>query len=118
MMQFLTLYTPITPPTGAPPSPDLMAEMGKLVGEMTKAGTLVTTAPLQHSANTFRVRLADGACTVAEDPFGEARASGFALLQANSKADVVAAIERFLRIAGDGECKVLPVMAMPPPQAA
>src|SRR5262250_2779237 len=45
--QFLVYDTNQNPEANAPPSPELMAEMGRFIGEAIKAGMVVTTGALQ-----------------------------------------------------------------------
>jgi|GEM_PF-6552083 len=49
-MMFLSLCIPAVPPSG-PPDPEHMAQMGRLVEEMSKTGVLVTTGAIK-SRNT------------------------------------------------------------------
>jgi hypothetical protein len=68
-MQFL-VYDPNYNPEGAPPpTPELMAEMGKFIGEATQAGALVTTGALQPKGT--RLKLSGGKFTVTDGPFIE-----------------------------------------------
>ncbi|MGD3105681.1 YciI family protein [Streptomyces sp. YGL11-2] len=87
----------------AGPSPELMAEMGRLMDEMTKAGVLLDTAGLRPSAEGSRVRLSGGKLSVTDGPFAEAKEviGGYALLQAASKEEAVEWAKRFLRVHGD-----------------
>ena len=45
-MQFFMYSTDPIPPDAPPPTPELMAEMGKFVQESIKAGVMVTTGGL------------------------------------------------------------------------
>ena len=105
-MRFLSIYK--TAETGAPPTPEHMAEMGKLIEEMTKAGVLLATEGCLPSALGARVRRSGEKLTVTDGPFAEAKEviGGFALLQAKSKEEAIELTKRFLKVAGDGECEV------------
>ncbi len=46
-MQFMIYDTSQNPDANTPPSPELMAEMGKFIAEATQAGVVVTTGALQ-----------------------------------------------------------------------
>jgi hypothetical protein len=46
-MQFMIYDTSQTPESVAPPSPELMDEMGKFIEEAKKAGVVVATGALQ-----------------------------------------------------------------------
>src|SRR5262245_19064006 len=81
-MQFL-VYDPNYNPAAAaePPSPELMAEMGKFIDEATKAGAVVTTGALQPTGT--RLRLMGGTYTLTDGPFIEVKelTAGFAVIQ-------------------------------------
>lgn len=102
-MQFLMMTTndPETP--SAPPTPELYAEMGKFIQEMSQAGVLVATGGLDP--REIRVKHKDGKFTVTDGPFTEAKEAivGFALIQANSKEEVIEYSQRFWKIVGDGQ---------------
>jgi hypothetical protein len=105
-MRFLTIYK--TAETGVPPTTEEMAEMGKLIEEMTKEGVLLATEGCLPSATGARVRLSNGKLTVTDGPFTESKEliGGFALIQAKSKEEAIELAKRFLKVAGDGECEV------------
>ena len=105
-MRFLSIYR--TKETNGPPTPQLIAEMGKLIDEMTKAGTLLATEGCLPSSKGARVRRTGEKLTVTDGPFTEAKEviGGFALLQAKSKAEAIELTKRFLKVAGDGECEL------------
>jgi hypothetical protein len=92
-----------------------MAEMGKLIEEMTKAGTLLATEGCLPSIMGARVRRAGKKLTVTDGPFTESKEviGGFALLQAKSKAEAIELTKRFLNVAGDGECELRQVFDAP-----
>jgi hypothetical protein len=106
-MRFLCLYKPSSR-EGTPPTQQKMAEMGKLIEEMTKAGVLLATEGCLPSALGARVRLTAGTFTVTDGPFTETKeiVGGFALIRASSKAEAIELAKRFLRIAGDGESEI------------
>lgn len=91
-----------------PPTPELMAEMGTFLAEATKEGWLIATGAMAPSAQETRVRRTDGAFTVTDGPFAEAKelVGGWALVEMPSKNDAIAAAKRFLSIAGDGETHI------------
>jgi hypothetical protein len=97
--------------TGQVPSEQLMHDMGKLIEEMTREGTLVRTAGLRPSAEGTRVRLRRGQLSTVDGPFGETKevVGGFAILEAPSKREAIELTKRFLRVHGDEwdiECEV------------
>jgi hypothetical protein len=94
-----------------PPSPELMAEMGDFIEEATKAGILVATGGFAPLAEATKVSLADGAYTVTDGPFTEAKEliGGWALMETRDKDEAVEWTKRFLGVLGYGECTVRPV---------
>ena len=96
---------------GVPPSPELIAEMGNLLEDATKAGVLLATDGLHPSAKGARVRLSDGKLTVTDGPFAETKEliASYALLQVNSKEEAVEWTSRFLKVLGRGECDLYQV---------
>ena len=97
--------------TGRLPSERLMADMGKLIEQMTREGSLVDTAGLRPTVEGVRVRLRDGRLSTTDGPFTEAKEviGGYAVLQADSMAQAVELTKRFLALHGDEwdlECEV------------
>jgi hypothetical protein len=110
-MRFMCIYRPTDTrklEDGLPPSPDEVAEMGQLIGDMIKAGVLLATDGLLPSSKGARVRLSDGRFTVTDGPFAETKEliAGFAIIRVSSKAEAIEWGKRFLRIAGDGESEI------------
>ena len=105
-MRFLAIYK--TKETNTPPTPEMMANMGALIDEMTRAGTLIATEGCLPSAFGARVRRHGASVTVTDGPFTEAKevVGGFALLRAGSLREAIALTRRFLDVAGDGECEI------------
>lgn len=107
-MQFL-VYDPNYNPEveSPPPSPELMAEMGKFIAEATQAGKVVTTGALLPKGT--RLKLSGGKFTVTDGPFIELKElmAGFAVLQADSLEEVIEWCKRFRSIVGDGESEIV-----------
>ena len=105
-MRFLSIYK--TAETGAPPTQEEMARMGKLVEDGMKAGFLLTVEGCMPSATGARVRLSNGKLSVTDGPFTESNEviGGLAILQANSKGEALELVQQFLKVAGDGECEL------------
>jgi hypothetical protein len=82
--------------------------MGKLVDEGFKSGRLLATEGCLPSAKGARVRLSEGKFTVTDGPFTESKelVAGFALIQADSKAEAIEYAKQFLQLAGDGESEI------------
>ena len=110
-MRFLSMIR-IDETTGQVPSEQLMADMGKLIEELTRTGQLVSTAGLRPTSEGVRVRLHRGGRLSAVDgPFTETKEviGGYAVLEAPSKAEAVELTRRFLQVHGadwDVECEV------------
>jgi hypothetical protein len=109
-MRFLSMIR-INERSGQKPSAKLMADMGKLIDEMTRSGALVNTAGLRPTAEGVRVRLSGGKMRVTDGPFTEAKEviGGYAILEAKSKDEAIELTKRFLKIHGDEwelECEV------------
>ena len=107
-MQFI-IYATEQPETGAPPSTEMLAELGKLTEDSKKAGVLVTTGGV--SAKGTRVRLAGDKFSVTDGPFIEAKElmGGFAVIEVKSLDEAVAWAKRFRSIVGDGESEIVQI---------
>jgi hypothetical protein len=94
---------------GTPPTPEMYAEMGKLIEEMTKAGVLLATGGL--SPNPTRIRSSRGKITVTDGPFTEAKevVVGFALVEVKSKEEAIEFSKRFWQVVGDGQGEIYQV---------
>ena len=105
-MRFLSIYK--SRETEAPPSPEHIARMQKLVEDGMKAGYLLATEGCLPSALGARVRISNGNFTVTDGPFVESKEliGGFAILQANSKEEAIELARQFLTVAGEGECEI------------
>ena len=108
-MQFLVYDPNYDPEAAAPPTPELMAEMGKFIGEAIQAGVLVTTGALQPKGT--RLRLSNGKFTVTDGPFIELKElmGGWAVLRTDSLDEAIHWCKRFRKIIGDGELEIVQV---------
>ena len=111
-MRFLSMVR-IDEKTGQKPSERLMNEMGKLIDEMIREGSLVRTAGLRPTREGVRVRSNHGKLSVTEGPFTETKEviGGFAVIEARSLQHAIELTERFLATHGDEwnvECEVRP----------
>ncbi|HJW10649.1 MAG TPA: YciI family protein [Albitalea sp.] len=110
-MRFLSMIR-IDETTGQAPTEQLMADMGKLIEELTRTGQLVSTAGLRPTSEGVRVRLQRGGkLSVVDGPFTETKEviGGYAILEAPSRAEAVELTRRFLKVHGtdwDVECEV------------
>jgi len=105
-MKFLSVYR--TKERNTPPSPEEMQRMGKLVEDGFKSGKLLATEGCMPTALGALVRIDNGAFTVTDGPFSEAKEviGGFAIFSANSKAEAVEFARDFLKVVGTGECEL------------
>ena len=117
-MKFLSIYKSVE--RGVPPSQEEMSRMGKLVEEGMKAGWLLGTEGCLPSALGARVRLSDGKISITDGPFTESKelVGGFAILQANSKAEAIQLAKDFLSVVGTGECELRQIFEEPQAQIA
>jgi hypothetical protein len=106
-MQFMIYDTNQNPDAVTPPSPELMAEMGKFIEEATRAGVVVTTGALQPTST--RLRLSGGTFSVTDGPYIEAKEllGGFAVIRVNSLEEAIEWAKRFRQIVGDGESELV-----------
>ena len=109
-MRYLSMIR-IDERSGKEPSEQLMQDMGKLIDEMTRAGSLVSTAGLRPTSEGVRVRLRNGKLSTTDGPFTETKEviGGYAVLEAKSMQEAIELTKRFLRVHGDEwdlECEV------------
>ena len=112
-MRFLSLIR-VDESTGQQPSQRLMDDRGKLMDEMTRKGTLVSTAGLRPTKEGVRVRSRHGKLSTTEGPFTETKEviGGYAILEAKSKDEALELTKRVLKVHGDEwdvECEVRPL---------
>jgi hypothetical protein len=100
--------------TKAYPPPRMMEEMGKLIEQAQKDGTLVITGGLAPTATAVRVRLDDGQIRVVDGPYSEAKevVGGFAILNLKSREEALESAKAFLELhrkywpGWKGECEI------------
>jgi len=112
-MRFLSMIR-VDETTGQQPSQKLMDDMGKLMDEMIREGTLVSTAGLRPTAEGVRVRSRRGKVSMTEGPFTETKEviGGYAVFEAKDLAEAIRHTRRFLDVHGDEwdiECEVRPL---------
>ncbi|MGO8994986.1 MAG: YciI family protein [Polyangiaceae bacterium] len=116
-MKYLTFIRHSESYRSSPPPPALMDAMGKFVQKSRQEGSLVDTGGLLPSKEGLRLRLADGKVTVTDGPFSESKEiiGGWAILKADSKADVLRIATEFMDLhrkhwpGFEGECEVRPM---------
>jgi hypothetical protein len=99
-MKYLTFIRSSEANRNAPPPAALMEAMGKFIERSRKDGSLVDTGGLLPSKDGVRIRLANGKLSVTDGPFSEAKEviGGWAILQADSKAEVVRMATEFMEL--------------------
>ncbi len=102
-MRFLMMTTNDPSKPAPPPTPELYAEMGKLIEELSREGVLLATGGLDP--HPTRIQSSGGKINVIDGPYAEAKEAvvGFALIEARSKAEAIEYSKRFWRTVGDGE---------------
>src|SRR5262245_7917599 len=106
-MRFISIFT--HEGSNVPPTEAEIANMGKLIEDGMKAGWLIATEGVHFGEAGVRVQKKRGGKSVVTDgPFTEAKEviGGYALLRADSKAEVVKLTQRFLDVVGQGTCEV------------
>lgn len=108
-MRFLCVYKPGSPERTTPPTAEEQATMGKLIGEMAKAGVLLAAEGCLPSKFGARVRIDGGQYSVTDGPFPETKEliSGMCMLQVKSKEEAIEWTKRFLAAVGEGQSELL-----------
>jgi hypothetical protein len=85
---------------GKPPPPELESAMGELMGEWSKAGTMVSAAGLRPTSQGARVRSSGGKVNVIDGPFAESKEviGGFFILEVKDKAAALIMTRRFVEV--------------------
>ncbi|MBG0828014.1 hypothetical protein HS041_09565 [Planomonospora sp. ID67723] len=101
-MRFLMMTTDDSSSAGSPPDERTMAEMGRFIEEMSKAGVLLATGGLDPQPT--RIESSGGKVTVTDGPYTEAKevVVGFALIETRTKEEAIELSKRFWQIVGDG----------------
>jgi hypothetical protein len=97
--------------SGAVPSPQLVARVGALLGELEKANVLLGAEGLRASSRGVRLRFSGGVRTVTPGPFeGENELpAGFSILRVRSLDEAVEWASRQAAVLGDVEIDIRPV---------
>ncbi|MGA6161177.1 YciI family protein [Amycolatopsis magusensis] len=104
-------YLMMSNPTGETTNPNLEAEMGAWIEELTASGVLLATGGLAPTG--IEVRESDGEVTVTDGPFAEAKESvaGFALVEVRTEEEVVEIARRFVKMVGNSRSVIQQVFA-------
>ncbi|AUX29918.1 MULTISPECIES: YciI family protein [Sorangium] len=111
-MRFMIMHrTDAQTEAGALPSPEFIARVGQLVGDLAKTGVLRAGEGLRPSSQGVRLQFAGGKRTVTRGPFGAARAvpAGFAILRVASLDEAIGWVSRFAELIGDVDIDIRPV---------
>lgn len=111
-MRFLILHTTNAHwESGAPPGPELVARVGRLIGEVAERGVLRDAAGLRASALGARVRFSRGVRTITPGPFpvGKGVPAGFAVVRAASLEEAIELTTKLGTALGDADLEVRPV---------
>ena len=105
---------------GAFPSPEVMADMGAFMQEITQAGVLLSAEGLQPSSAGARLTLSKGTLTVTDGPFAETKEmiSSYAIVEVASKAEAIEWAARWAKLFGEMECEIRPLFDAPPPSTS
>lgn len=108
-MRFVMMHKADKNPEAAfPPSPELIAGMGQLMGEMHQAGALLGGEGLHPTYRTVRLNFRAGKRTVTHAPFTDSNGliSGFAVVRAASIDEAIELAARFADVIGDTEIDI------------
>ena len=107
-LRFLSMHKMNDAAAETPPDPELMAKMGALIEEMTKAGVLQATGGLDSTKKGARIRFEGGKGKVTDGPFAESKelVAGYAILDLPSKASAIEWGLRFGEIVKVNEVEV------------
>jgi len=96
---------------GVKPAPELIAQVGAMVGEMIKAGVMLAGDGLGPSALGVRLRFAGGRRERLPGPFakGNELLSGFAIVRVKSLEEAERWAGRYAAVVGDCELDIRPV---------
>jgi hypothetical protein len=96
---------------GAIPTPELIARVGAMLGDLSKAGVLLAGEGLRASSEGVRLRFAAGTRTVLDGPFERSNElpSAFSILRARSLDDAIEWASRQASVLGDVEIDIRPV---------
>ena len=109
---------------GAIPTPELIARVGTMLGDIARAGAFLAGEGLRPSSEGVRLRCAAGSRTVIRGPFhgDHALPAGFSIVRAGSLDEAIEWATRQAGLLGDGEVDIRPVtepwdIGMAPPPA-
>ena len=106
-MRYLSMIR-IDENTDQVPSEQLMTDMGRLIEELTQAGSLISTAGLRPTSEGMRVRLRRGKLTTIDGPFTETKdvIGGYFMVEAPDYDAAVAVARTCPHMEFDGSIEV------------
>jgi hypothetical protein len=111
-MQFLIMHrTNAHWESGAIPTPELIQQVGRMVGELVQSGRLLAGEGLRPSSLGVRLQFSGGTRTVQDGPFSESKEliAGFAILKLQSIEEAIEWSTKFAQVLGDVEIDIRPV---------
>lgn len=101
-MRFTTSYRPAKL---IPPPQVQMANMGKLIEDLRRAGILLSTEGVAPGGKSARLRRSGGKFTATDGPVAETKEliGGYAILQVQSTELLTVVSRRFLEMAGESD---------------
>ena len=110
-MQFMMMHkTSAYYENGGKPSKDLIAGVGKMIGDMVRNGRLKAGDGLGPSAQGVRLKFAGGKRTVTPGPLagGNELVAGFAVMRVHSLDEAIEWTSKYADVVGDAEIDVRP----------
>lgn len=109
-MQFMVYLAMSKDERPSPPSPEGMAEMGRLMEEAVSSGMVLATGQL--GPTTTHLRLEAGEVSLSDGPFieGKELVPGFTVIRVDSKQEAIDWATRLRRCMGDGEIRIAQVL--------
>lgn len=97
---------------GAPPDPQVLARMGPLMEELSKAGVLVAGEGLRPSSTGLRLTFFRGTRQLRSGPFGgpNGHLAGFTIIKTKSLNEAIQWASRLAEALGDVEIDIRPVV--------
>src|SRR5215471_11775350 len=108
-MRFMVIVNTTKDSEGAPPDPQLMADMNKFNDELLEAGVLLGYDGLHPSSKGARIHFSGKNRTVTDGPFAETKelVAGFMILQVKSLEEAIEWVKRSPNCdAGEGEVEI------------
>jgi hypothetical protein len=111
MMQYMVHFVRKEGEAMNPPSPEGMAEMGRIMEQAFKSGMIVSTGQL--SSKSTHITLKGGEVSLSDGPFIEAKelVPGFTVIRVDTKEAAIAWATKLRRCMGDGTIRVTQLSA-------